>query len=136
MIPEMLNEEVLQSAIDFETYPSLTYRFDFVNKRIMGKIDDEEAVFQFVKKVLSTDKYAYSIYDWYYGNELNKLVNMPYAYIVVEAPRIIEEALLVDDRIKSISDFKAKQLTMDSMSLSFMVNTVYGPIPYTMEVPS
>lgn len=134
MIPETLNNEVEQSIEDFETYPSLTYRFDFVNKRIIGKVDDKDAVLQFIKKVLDTDKYAYVIYDWYYGNELIGLVAMPYEYIIVEAPRIVEEALLVDERIKSISNFSAKKLSVDSMEMSFRVHTIYGTLPYTLEV--
>lgn len=134
MIPETLNNEVEQSIEDFETYPSLTYRFDFVNKRIIGKVDDKDAVLQFIKKVLDTDKYAYVIYDWYYGNELIGLVAMSYEYVIVEAPRIVEEALLVDERIKSISNFSVKKLSADSMEMSFLVHTIYGTLPYTLEV--
>ena len=63
MIPETLNEENLIDIEEYESPPSLTYRLDFTNRRIIGKIDDKEAVIQFIKKVLETDKYAYEIYD-------------------------------------------------------------------------
>lgn len=134
MIPETLNEENLIDIEEYESPPSLTYRLDFTNRRIIGKVDDKEAVMQFIKKVLNTSKYAYEIYDWYYGNELLTLVGMPYDYIVVEAPRIIEEALLVDDRITYIDQWSFKKVAVDAIEISFLVHTIYGNIKYTKEV--
>jgi len=134
MIPETLNEENLIDIEEYESYPSLTYRLDFTNRRIIGMIDDKEAVIQFIRKVLETNKYAYAIYDWYYGNELFTLVGMPYDYIVVEAPRIIEEALLVDDRITYIDQWSFKKVAVDAIEISFLVHTIYGDIKYTKEV--
>lgn len=134
MIPETLNEENLIDIEEYESPPSLTYRLDFTNRRIIGKVDDKEAVMQFIKKVLDTSKYAYEIYDWYYGNELLALVGMPYDYIVVEAPRIIEEALLVDDRITYIDQWSFKKVAVDAIEISFLVHTIYGNIKYTKEV--
>ena len=134
MIPETLNEENLIDIEEYESPPSLTYRLDFTNRRIIGKVDDKEAVMQFIKKVLDTSKYAYEIYDWYYGNELLALVGMSYNYIVVEAPRIIEEALLVDDRITYIDQWSFKKVAVDAMEISFLVHTIYGNIKYTEEV--
>ena len=134
MIPETLNEENLIDIEEYESPPSLTYRLDFTNRRIIGKVDDKEAVMQFIKKVLDTSKYAYEIYDWYYGNELLALVGMSYDYIVVEAPRIIEEALLVDDRITYIDQWSFKKVAVDAVEISFLVHTIYGNIKYTEEV--
>ncbi len=134
MIPETLNEENLIDIEEYESPSSLTYRLDFTNRRIIGKIDNKEAVIQFIKKVLNTDKYAYDIYDWYYGNELFTLAGMPYDYIVVEAPRIIEEALLVDDRITYIDQWSFKKVAVDAIEISFLVHTIYGDIKYTKEV--
>ena len=134
MIPETLNEENLIDIEEYESPPSLTYRLDFTNRRIIGKVDGKEAVMQFIKKVLDTNKYAYEIYDWYYGNELLTLVGMPYDYIVVEAPRIIEEALLVGDRITYIDQWSFKKVAVDAIEISFLVHTIYGNIKYTKEV--
>ena len=134
MIPETLNSDNLIDIEEFETPPSLTYRLDFVNRRIIGKVDDKEAVLQFIKKVLDTNKYAYEIYDWYYGNELLALVGQSYDYIAVEAPRIVEEALLVDDRITYIDSWSFKKISVDTMEISFLVHTIYGDIKYTEEV--
>lgn len=134
MIPETLNSDNLIDIEEFESPPSLTYRLDFINKRIIGKVDDKEAVMQFIKKVLYTSKYAYASYDWYYGNEILALVGMPYDYIVTELPRIVDEALLVDDRILSIENWAFKKTSVDSMEVSFLVRTIFGTVKYETEV--
>lgn len=136
MIPETLNSDNLIDIDEFESPPSFTYRLDFTNRRIIGKVDGKEAVMQFIKKVLDTRKYSYEIYDWYYGNELLGLVGMSYDYFSVEAPRIVEEALLVDDRITYIDSWSFTRLSVDSMEISFLVHTIYGDIKYTEEVAS
>lgn len=130
MIPSSANVELT----NYEIQPSLTYKLDLENKRIMGKVDNSDSVFQAVQKILSTDKYAYDIYDWNYGNELLKLVGKEFSYIEVKLPQIIEEALLQDDRIKEISDFEITQLSIDTISVSFKVITIFSTINYTTEV--
>ena len=134
LIPETIDTEQLSNIEDYSSPPDKTYRMDFENLRIMGKIEDYEAVLQFIKKVLRTDKYSYEIYDWYYGNELRNLVGMPYDYIATECPRIIEEALITDDRILSVGDFKFSKISVDSLSMSCVVKTIYGNINYSQEV--
>lgn len=134
MIPATLNEQTLLESEQYHSHPSRTYRLDFENKRIIGKVDDAEAVLQFIKKVMNTDKYAYAIYDWYYGNELFTLIGKPHAYAKTECPRIIEEALLVDDRILSIENFQFQEVGTDSQLLSCVVRTIYGKLNYTQEV--
>lgn len=134
MIPETLNSDNLIDIDEFESPPSLTYRLDFINRRIIGKVDDKEAVMQFIKKVLDTSKYAYSSYDWYYGNEILSLTGQSYDYIITELPRIVDEALLVDDRIISIQNWNFSKINVDSISASFLVRTIFGTINYEMEV--
>ena len=100
----------------------------------MGKIDDSEAVMQFIKKVLDTSKYAYEIYDWYYGNQLNLLVGQSYDYVVARVPKIIEEALCCDDRITGVRDFKFTKNGLDSCTVSFYADTIYGSQKVETEV--
>lgn len=134
MTPESLDITEDMTTEEFESSPELTYRLDFQNKRIIGKVDDKQAVLQFITKCLNTDKYAYSIYDWYYGNELLELVGKPYDYIVTECRRIVEEALTVDSRILEVTDYKFEKLSNDSMQMSCLVKTIYGDINYSQEV--
>ena len=123
-----------ENTENFEVLPAKTYKIDTINKRIIGIIDGKEAVYQHVKKVFSTDKYAYEIYDWYYGNELLKLVGQSADYAIARIPNIFEEALLVDDRITGIRDFTFTQTAIDTIVASCIVDTIYGAIEYTQEV--
>lgn len=123
-----------ESTQNYELTPSVTYGMDWENKRILGKIDGREACVQFIRKCLSTDKYAFEIYDWYYGNELSKLVGYPYDYVITRIPNIIRQALLPDDRILEVRDFKFTRTTLDSVLASCYVDTVYGTIYYEQEI--
>lgn len=117
-----------------EILPTKTYRIDPVNKRIIGTIDGPDAVVQFIRKVLSTDKYSFEIYDWYYGNELQKLVGHSYDYVVTRIPNLFREALLVDDRITEVRDFTFTRPQIDTVVVSCIIDTVYGQIKYNQEV--
>lgn len=134
MIPKTIIDAAQTESTSYETSPSLTYKLDLNKGRIGTKIDGKEAILQAIVKILSTSKYANVIYNWYYGNELVSLIGMPYSYIIVEAPRIVEEALLVDDRIKKIDGYEFSEISTDSMQMSFVVHTIYGTIQYTQEV--
>ena len=114
--------------------PSLTYRIDFVNKRIIGTVDDKEAVIQAVKKILNTDRYGSVIYDWYYGHDMNGVIGQTLEYAMVELQRVITEALLQDDRITNIQDFIYEKTSIDSVVVSFTVNTIFGSANIATEV--
>lgn len=134
MIPETPAFSV-DTTEEYETLPTKTFRLDMENGRIIGKVDDSEAVMQFIKKVLDTSKYAYEIYDWYYGNQLNLLVGQPYDYVVTRVPSIMEEALCCDDRITGVRDFTFEKTGLDVCVVSFYVDTIYGSQQVTTEVP-
>lgn len=130
--PELVAEE--QNTETFEILPTKTYMIDPVNKRIIGTIEGRDAVMQSIRKVLNTDKYAFEIYDWYYGNELMKLVGHTYDYVVTRIPNIFREALLVDDRIVDVREFTFTQSAIDSVLVACIIDTVYGVIKYKQEV--
>lgn len=134
MIPASLSLQQEIAIESRESLPSKTYRLDFKNKRILGHIDGREAVMQFVQKVMSIDKYAYMIYNWYYGNEVFTLIGLPYDYVTTDCRRIVKEALMVDDRILDVTDFQFTQSSADSLTMSCLVKTVYGNIDYSQEV--
>jgi hypothetical protein len=123
-----------KSITSVEISPTLTYKVDYENKCISGKVDDVDAVIQMIDKVLRTDKYSKEIYNWYFGNELFRLMGQPYEYVVAELPRIVSEALLTDDRILDVTDFQFEKSSVDSVAVTFAVKHIYGVTPYSMEV--
>ena len=117
--------------IDYDTtsstvYPSQTYTLDFETGQVYASIDDLDSVKQAITKILLTDRYAYEIYDGYYGNELFTLVGKPYEYVVVEIPRVLNEALLRDERILGVVNYTFKRVSVDSIEIEFQVDTIYG----------
>jgi hypothetical protein len=134
MIPESIDLSVIENNGSYQIDPSLTYKLDFTSKRIMGYVDERMAVFQAVHKILSTDRYSCVIYDWSYGHELIDLVGQDFGYICAELPRIVEEALTQDERITGVSGMQISKKGLDVLEVSFSVDTIFGSIPYSMEV--
>ena len=135
MIPASVNLVENEEALDnYEIPPTRTYKIDFENKRMIGHVEGPDAVVQFVQKVLSTPKYAYEIYDWYYGHELEKVARQDYEYAVARIPNILREALLVDSRITRVTDFEFQKTSLDSILVSCSIGTIYGDIQYEQEV--
>lgn len=81
--------------------PSRTYRLDLTNKRIYGIIDDYEAVYQAVWKVLLTQE-GNPIYLYGYGVDIDGLIGKENGYATSELKRRITEALEQDNRIISV----------------------------------
>ncbi len=121
-------------ALRVENQTSRTYKLDLEKKRIVGKIDNEDAILQLVLKILHTERYAYVIYSQNYGVELDRLIGQDYNFIVSDIERTMTDALLADDRILSITDFKTEQDTIDTMSVSFTVNSIIGQATIKTEV--
>ena len=131
MIPE---QEVNLTNLEVVTQPSRTYKLDFDRKRITGKIDNMDSIIQLVMKILYTERYAYVIYSSQYGVELDRLIGEEYDFIVSDLERTITEALLADDRIISITDFKTAKTEIDTMMVSFMVSSSEGSTNFSTEV--
>lgn len=130
MIPQTITPKITEATI----YPSLTYSLDVDNDCINGKIDGKDSVLQAIKKILNTDKYAYEIYDWNYGQQLLKLVGKDFNYVIAEIPRIVSDALRQDDRIKEVVDYEFEQNDINSLTVSFNVKTIYGDLSYSKEI--
>ena len=69
-----------------------------------------------------------------YGAELQFYIGKDTDFVLADAERTIREALLQDDRILDIEDFSAKQIDLNSVSVSFTVVSVAGSFNYKKEV--
>lgn len=113
------------------TYESKTYVLS--ETKIEGFIDDLEALKQAVFKVLATEQFEYPVYSFRYGIAWKQLIGEERPYIRAEARRMIEEALMQDDRIKEVDDF-AFAFDGDSCACSFGVHSIYGDFKMETEV--
>lgn len=111
-----------------EQFANKTYKINFEEKRIIGEIDDLEAVKQAVYKILHTERFNSLVYSWDYGVEFENLIGKDYDFILGDLQRRIEEALLQDDRIARIENVKVDKKQNDSIDVSFIVISKYGNV--------
>lgn len=129
MIPNSSLNESLELIDDIET--SKTYKILIDDNN--GYIDNIESLKQFIYKLLSTEKYNYPIYSFNYGIELENLLGKEYDYIKIELKRRIEDCLLADERINSVSNFQFTRGD-DSLYVTFDVESIYGSTSINKEV--
>lgn len=125
MIPDVPNSE-----FEIVSYDTRTFKLNLDNNTIAGMIDDVEALKQTIETILMTERYKWVIYSWGFGCELENLIGKNPAYVQSELKRRITEALLVDDRITNVSEFKFDEANTDKFSLTvnMTVETIYGNV--------
>lgn len=126
MLPK--NKDFSELEIEIIHMPTNTFKIDFYKNRIRNVFDGIEALKQAIYKILMTQRYKYSIYDWEYGIELEDLIGMPKGYVKVEIERRIKEALLQDDRIEDVYNFTFKDIKNEksSMEIEFFIKSILG----------
>lgn len=130
-----LTPEVIELDTELEEYENAdkTYKIDFSKKRITNTIDGIEALKQTIYCILNTERYENIIYSWNYGSEFNDLIGKDKDFILGDLKRRIIDALSVDERIDDVNDFKFST-NKESMTVNFIVKTVYGEITIEQEV--
>lgn len=127
MLPSNSNYEVL-SSYDTTEQPSMTYKLDRENKRIVAVYEDnDEIIRQAVYLVLLTERYDYAMYSWNYGIELSDLFGRERQYVIPMLISRIKEALLQDDRILNVTNFNFN-INRSKYSVSFTVITKYSTV--------
>lgn len=122
--------------IETQKIVSKTYKIDFENKRISGYIDELDAVSQYVQKALRTSRLKHFIYSDQYGNDLIAAFRnekMSDLYIEEELPRLIEDALLCDERITGVDNISFDS-SGDSIFYEFNLHSIYGQLTMTGEI--
>lgn len=112
--------------------PSLTYRVE--GGRILGKIDELEAVQQAVSKILMTERFVFEIYSDQYGNDLNDLIGKDMPYVKTALENIIVEAFYSDDRIDDVTISEITQVNKQTLQVSFSINSLFGHFEAKTEV--
>lgn len=135
MIPQTDNytDVIVDDDFEYIDKPSLTYEIDPKTYRVKStKVDGLEAVKQAVYLVLSTERYEYIIYDEY-GVELWELYGREDSYVIPELERVMTEAVLRDDRVEAVSNFKI-HTDGKARIVTFTVHSVFGDFEAEKEV--
>ncbi|AWI37935.1 hypothetical protein BA81_12600 [Bacillus safensis FO-36b] len=124
-------EEIEETEEDEEVETSTTYRIDFETGRLTGEtISGIEAIRQFVYMTLRTERYAHPIYSHDIGTEIQELLTDTEAtdeYKEMEIPRLLEEALIVDERIDHIEELEVTKQN-DSFHVKLAIVTDEGTL--------
>ena len=97
-------------------------------EKIESFVDGLESLKQAIYKVLE-----YPIYSFKYGIAWKELIGEERPYVRAEMKRMIQEVLLLDDRILEVDgfDFEFKE---DICRCTFNVSSIYGDVEIEKEV--
>ena len=132
MIPSTVG--FLDKDFEIEEQPSLTYKMQMDSKMVRGYADGLEAVRQAIFKIIMTERYQYIMYSWNYGIELQDLFGEPVTYVCPGLKRRISEALLWDERIRSVDNFAFDFPEKGIVHVEFLVHTIFGDMKMEREV--
>lgn len=125
-------DDVLTDDFQEETLPTMTFKV--ANGRVIGVVDDYDAMVQAIDKIMRTERFVFPIYTEDYGNDLEDLVGADFEYIKVEAERMIDEALQADDRVTGVYVDNIYKLSDDSVQITGSVETIFGNVDFTKGV--
>ena len=114
--------------------PSRTYAVNWQTGRVAGFVDGIDALKQAIYKILQTERFAHIIYSWNYGFEANRIIGQSAAYLKSEIQRLITEALLADDRITAVENFKINITGKRRAAVELTVASVFGETNIETEV--
>lgn len=123
-------EEELETEEQSEKIIAREYEINFNTGEFTGNIvEGLEAIKVWIWLALKTTRYRHVIYSWDYGNELEDLIGVgdTEEFIKAEAERMIEDALLVNENITSITEIEVTKEN-DKIFISFTANTIYGEV--------
>ncbi len=127
-----LFQDEIENSIEEVTLPTLTYQV--VNGRVQGMIDEQIAMRQAIDKILRTERFVFPIYDDQYGNDFIELIGKDMPYAKNEVQRMINEALLGDDRVVNVNVDDIEEVDAASLEVKVTVETIFGDFDTEVEV--
>ena len=131
LVPERLGHHVEDAYDeDDEEETSRTYKLDLDSGRIIGFVDDLDAVEQAIRKAVATPRFDCLIYDDQYGSETgcaDMALGATEEYRRSAIEGFIRDALSQDTRILEVGEFEI-EFVDDEAYVSFSVSTIFGEI--------
>lgn len=132
-MPTLPQGATLPTNITAQRQPSRTWYINKTKNRIEGEADGLAAVHQAVEIILNTERFRWQIFKPSSGVQWDGLIGQDPGYVGANLLRRIREALLMDDRVRDVTDFDFT-VSGDILSATMTVNTVYGDTKTTVEV--
>ncbi len=124
---ELTTSLVLQE----QSFYDKTYKLSA--EKIESFVDGLESLKQAIYKVLATEQYEYPIYSFNYWIAWKELIGEERPYVRAEMKRMIQEALLLDDRILEVDGFNF-EFKEDICRCTFNVSGFYGDVEIEKEM--
>lgn len=121
------------TEIEYVSQPSLTWLINRQTMRVQAMDEGLAAVRQAVEIYLSTVRFRWQIYTPRIGTELDTLIGEDYELLESEIPRMVAEALEVDDRVIEVRDFTFSR-SGDSLTVTCIVVTVFGSFTEAIDI--
>lgn len=132
-MPALPQGGTLPPIVSVASLPSLTWYINKDTNRIQGTVDGYDAVVQAIEIILNVERFRWQIYSPYSGMQWRGLIGEDPGFVGAELQRRIRDALMMDDRVTGIRDFKYTVVD-DALTASLTVLTVYGDVQSTTEV--
>ena len=123
----------LAQGVVFQEYPTKTWYVNQNTGQVTGMADGYTAIKQAVEILFSVERFDWQIYTPNFGMQWNGLVGLNPDYVALEIQRRALDAISTDNRMTGIADF-TYTVNGDSLTASFVVQTVYGDVPQKITV--
>lgn len=127
MFPFDIEDEELEVQTEEEKELS-DYEIDFETGKLTGRmVTGLEAIRQWVKISLTTERYLFPQYSWNHGSDFNTLIGQGYDedYVSTEVKRMISEVVSLEETITGFDELNI-EMKGDRLSVSFVIDTIYG----------
>jgi len=132
MLPQVSTLPSSLDNITVEAYPSKSYKL--FETQINGYVDGLSAIQQAIYHILSTERYAYVIYNDNYGAELEQYIGESFSFLEATISKTLRDALLQDDRILDIIIVSVEQTSLNSALVIFTVYTREGDLEVGLNI--
>ena len=120
-------------SIRITTPATNTYKLHYTKKKINSFVDRKQALEQSIYCLLNTERYKYPIYSFNYGIQREDLFGKNIDSIMRKLQNRINNALVSDDRIISVTNFEFDSKENGVLKVRFIVNSIYGEIEINYE---
>lgn len=127
---------ITTSKAEFSSYSTNEWIVDFDEGSLKDPSGDINSIIQDIRFTLGTERYKYPIMGSNFGVTFEDLIGTDYAYVRSEIMRRIQDALSIDDRIISVSDFEFTKDGSDGINVKCKVTTVLGNVEVSTSIIS
>lgn len=120
--------------VKFVRYPIQEWILDEDSLHLGDVQQTLEAISQDIKFTLSTERNKYPIMGSNFGVEFSDLIGEDRDYVRAQLKKRITDAISIDDRVDSLSNFEFSYPDANSIVISFIVETKLGKVGMSTEI--